>query len=242
METPECKYCNDEGYIHTCMNCHKPAIYDYEIGVAVCDYCFLSGEKHNVLSEKCTHCNIADQEIKVPKVGEKVQCPTEEQLNGIINWSYLIKIPNEDSYDIISPIKVDNNILEYYSYVENMKLQVDLSEIPEIEIKNRSLTSVKWSTNLKGLITYLKEERNKDLTKGKQFVRLVFFTGCSWDRTKFNQSDTVTKRNIKDAHFVNGLTLKIDTLTKGDISDSLYSDSKKNIIYLIESISKFEIL
>lgn len=224
------------------MNCHKPAIYDYEIGIAVCDYCFMMNERHNVFTEKCSHCNVADQEIVVPRIGEIIQNPTEKQINRIINWLHLIKISSESSYDIIKPIKVDNDVLEYYSYVENEILRVDLNKIPEIEVERRSVTTVKWSTDLKGLKNYLKEGRNMDLVKGKEYVRLVFFTGCSWDKNRFNPEDVTTKRNVRNSHFVNGLTLNIDSLLRCTRNDSLFIDQRKNSVYLIESITKFEIL
>ena len=162
-ETPTCKYCNDEGYIYTCMNCYKPAIYDYELGIAVCDDCFRLGDEQNIFTEKCSHCNIADIEIKVPKVGEMIKFPTKDQIENIIGWEYLIKIPYERSYDIARPIKIINSTLKYYSYVENKILQVEIKNITEIEIKSRTISNVRWSTNLKGLVNYLKEERNKDL-------------------------------------------------------------------------------
>jgi len=241
-DTPECEYCNDEGYIHTCMNCYKPAIYDYEFGIAVCDDCFLLGEKQNVFSEKCSHCNVADIEVEIPKIGERIQYPTAEQINNIINWMFLIKIPFDSSYDIIRPIKIENSTLEYYSYVENKIKHIEFNKIPEIEIVSRTISSVRWSTNLKGLINYVKEERNKDIMNNKQYIRLDVFTGCSWDKNKFNYNDIATKRNIKDSHFANGLTLKVNMLLKNQYNDSFYFDPIKNILYLIESITKFEIL
>lgn len=68
-----CKYCNDEGYIYTCFNCHKPAIYDYEYGIVVCDTCFMLGEKQNTHSEKCIHCNNDNLDLNKPKLSNDLK-------------------------------------------------------------------------------------------------------------------------------------------------------------------------
>lgn len=250
--TPHCKYCSDEGYIHTCMNCYKPAIYDYEFGFAICDYCFLLGEKQNIFSEKCRYCKIEDTEIEIPKVGDKLAFPSFEQMNKVVSWMYLIKIPFDKSYDVVKPICVENSTLEYFSYVENKIQHIQFERISEMEIVGRTLSSVSWSTNLIGLVKYIKEKRGIELMINKQFIRLVFFSGGSWDVNNFTQNDILEKRNTKENYFSDGLTLSIEILLKNNgserfpyikkFNDSLYFDPKKSTLYLIESINKFEIL
>jgi DNA polymerase III epsilon subunit-like protein len=68
-----CKFCNDESYIYSCLNCHKPAIYDYEYGFVVCDTCFMLGDEQNTHSERCTHCNIDNINLNKPKIGNDLK-------------------------------------------------------------------------------------------------------------------------------------------------------------------------
>ena len=247
---PNCKHCNDEGYIYTCLNCFKPAIYDSEFGVIVCEDCFILGDQQNTISEKCTHCNIADIVFDIPKVGDQFHKPTIEQLEKIINWKKYIKIQTNHSYYLIKPILIENNTLKFYSYVQNVVKQLEISSLMEIEVEDSTLSSVRWQTDLKGVVSYLNEERNRDLIKNKNFIRLVFFDGCSWDLFKVNHDNILARTNLKASHFPNGLTLSIKTLLEKsnhelsnkieNFNDLFYYDKNINILYKIGAIKKFE--
>ena len=246
-----CKYCNDEGYIYTCLNCFKPAIYDSEFGFIVCDACFLLGDKQNTISEKCTHCNIADIVIDIPKVGDVHEFPDAEKINQIINWRFNLKIMNGDTYDLITPIKIENNKLKYFSNVENIIKFSLISNLMKVIVALRTPTTVSWTTTLNGLIQYLKEDRNSELIQNCNFVKLLSSNGCSWDLKNLNPNDIINKTNIKESHFVNGVTFNINDLLKEShlgfkelrISnpDVYYINKSNNLLYLIESIRKFEL-
>jgi len=248
----ECKFCNDEGYIYTCLNCHKPAIYDSEFGIVVCDTCFILGEEQNTHSEKCTHCDIADRVFDIPKVGDVIELPSEENINQLINWLYLIKIPHGDSYEILRPIEVNSGILKYFSYVENNIKNISLILLKNAIVENRSLSTISWTTTLKGLKGYLKEQRNKDLVNNSVYVRLLYSSGCSWDMGIANQNDVINKLNIKESYFSNGVTFKIEDLLNDNLffktslvklsnEDNYFFNKLNNHLYLIESITKFEL-
>jgi hypothetical protein len=248
---PECKYCNDEGYIYTCLNCFKPAINDWEYGVVVCDDCFILGEEQNTISEKCTHCNIADVVVEIPKVGDVYEYPDVEKLNKIINWLYNIKIEFGSSYDLIRPIEVENNKLKYFSNVENIIKVILLSNLKKITVDHRRPSTISWTTSLNGLRLYLKEERNQEMIHNCSYVRLLYPSGCSWDLENINQTDVTNKTHIKESHFVNGVTFNIKDLLNDNFSgfpnlrlsnpECYYRNKEKNILYLIESIKKFEL-
>lgn len=248
---PECKHCKDEGYIYTCLNCYKPATYDSEFGVIVCDDCFLLGEKQNTTSEKCTHCDIADRVIETPQVGDVYNYPDEQKMNWIINWRYNLKIPFGDSYDLIKPIEVNNFKLKYFSNVENIIKYVSLEDLKSVTVYYRSPSLIRWSTTLSGLKGYFKEERNRELIQNSIYVRLPFPEGCSWDLSIANQGDVLNKTNLKESHFVNGVTFKIKDLlnekylgflnSKIPDEDNYFRNKENNHLYLIKSISKFEI-
>jgi hypothetical protein len=247
-----CKFCNDEGYIYTCFNCHKPAIYDSEFGIVVCDTCFILGEEQDTHSEKCTHCDIADRVFDILKVGDVIDLPSEEKINQVINWLYLLKITHGDSYEILKPIEVDSGVLKYFSYVENEIKNISLSLLQNAIVVNRRLSIISWTTTLKGLKGYLKEERNKDLVNNSVYVRLLYSPGCSWDMGIANLNDVINKINIKESYFSNGLTFKIEDLLNNNLAfkntqikiineDNYFFNKENNHIYFIESIKKFEI-
>jgi hypothetical protein len=247
-----CKFCNDEGYIYTCLNCHKPAICDSEIGIIVCDTCFILGDKQNTYSEKCTNCNIADKVFDIPRVGDIIDLPSEDKINQLINWEYPLRIPFGNSYDVIRPIEVNDGILKYYSYVENSFNHISLDLLRNMIIVNRIPTTIRWTTNLKGLKVYLKEERNKDFVNKNDYVKL-YPSGCSWDMGIANQNDIINKLNITKSNLHNGVTFKIadllndnsifkNSIVKLDNTDNYFFNEKENYIYLIESITKFEFL
>ena len=247
---PNCKYCNDTGYIYTCHNCFKPAIYDSEFGVIVCDDCFVLGDKQNTISEKCTNCNIADVVFDIPKVGDKFLKPTIEQLQKIINWKKYIKIPLDNSYDLINPILIEYNILKFYSYVQNILKEIEISSLTEIEVLDSTISSVRWQSDLKGVVNYLNEDQNRNIIRNKKYIRLVSFDGCSWDLYKVTYDNIIARNNLKESHFPNGLTLSIKTLLEKsnhelsskieNFNDLFYHDKNINVLYKIGTIKKFE--
>lgn len=248
---PECKFCNDEGYIYTCLNCFKPAINDWEYGAIICDDCFILGEEQNTTSEKCTHCNIADVVIEVPKIGDVYEYPSEEIINRIINWLYNFKIDLGNSYDLIRPIEIENNKLKYFSNVENTIKFILLSNLKKATVYHRRPSTISWTTTLNGLRSYLKEERNQEIIQNCTFVRLLYPTGCSWDLGNVTQADITNKTNLKESHFVNGVTFNISDLVSNILIDLpnlkitkqefYFRKKENNVLYLIESIKKFEL-
>ena len=248
---PECKYCNDEGHTYTCLNCYNPATYDSEFGVIVCDDCFLLDKEQNTISEKCTHCDIADRVIETPNIGDIFNYPNEQKINWIIGWLYNLKIPHGQSYDIIQPIAVNNFELKYFSNVENTIKYISLDNLKSVIVNHRNPTLIRWSTTLNGLKGYLKEERNKELMQDSIYVRLPFAEGCSWDLSTVNQDDVINKNNLKENHYVNGVTFNIKDLLNDKFlgfpnlrisnPECYHRNKENNILYLIESIKKFEL-
>ena len=218
----------------------------------VCDTCYILGEEQNTHSEKCTHCNIADKMFNVPKVGDVIEFPSEEKINQLINWLYLLKIPYKDSYEIIIPIEVVSGNLKYFSFVDNNTKNVSLILLNNVLVGNRRLSKVSWTTTLKGLKVYLNEERNKDLVANCYYVRLLYSSGCSWDMSIATQNDVINKLNIKESYFSNGVTFKISDLLKDNLFfnnrkvklsnyDNYFFNKINNHLYFIESINKFEL-
>jgi hypothetical protein len=247
-----CKFCNDEGYIYTCLNCHKPAICDSEIGVVVCDTCFILGDKQNTYSEKCTNCNIADKVFDIPRVGDIIDLPSEDKINQLINWEYPLRFSIGTSYDIIRPIEVNEGILKYHSYVESLNKNISINLLRNLIIVNRRPTTISWTTNLKGLKAYLNEEMNKDLVNKNLYVKLLLPTGCSWNLDIANQNDIINKSNVNKNHLLNGVVIKIadllnenlffkNRLLKIDNTENYFFNESENNMYLIESIKKFEL-
>lgn len=247
-----CKFCNNEGYIYSCLNCHKPAIFDSEFGIVVCDTCFILGDKQNTYSEKCTNCNIPDRVIDLPRVGDLIDLPSEDKINQLINWEYPLRFPVGTSYDIIRLIEVNDGILKYHSYVESSNKNISINLLRNLIIVNRRPTTISWTTTLKGLVVYLNEERNKDVLKNNSYVKLLSPSGCSWDMGLATQNDVINKLNINKSHLINGVVFKITDLLnenlifknrilKLDNMDNYFFNKMENQLYLIESIRKFEI-
>lgn len=242
----ECNYCEDYGYIYTCLNCIEPAIYDSDYGIAICDTCFLLGEEQNIDSEKCSHCDIANREFEVLKIGELIEFPTEKKINQVINWAYLLKIYHQDSYELIRPIELISSKLNCFSYIENTTKDIDLNILKNSTVEDRNPYLISWSTSLKGLIDYLKEERNKNLLNKFSYVRLLFVKGFSWDMHNASQNDVFNRINFKDNLFSNGVTFKISyllnsTTLKINSLENYFFDKENNLLYYIESIRKFEV-
>lgn len=242
MSEYSCKTCFDNGYIYTCLNCGDKAIYDSEVGGAVCDTCAILGDKQKIYAEKCNHCNIADIEPTFPKAGQKLQTLTSEQLRTIIIWEYNLKIPINQSYDIILPKELKNNKLRFFSYVKNEIQFIELDKIFNVEIVARQFTSIRLDSDLKGLKYFISEERNRYMFKDKEFIRLDIFEGYSWEKNKFDMNDFIKKANDDETNFLVGLTIKLNMVQKKYIFDSLYYDDVYNKIYFIKAIKKFEII
>lgn len=245
------------------MNCYEAAVYDFEIGAAICDTCFILGNKQNVYSEACNYCNNSEEDIIYPKLGQKIHYPTDEEFKKIFNRLYNYKITIKESYDVIIPINLDNGRLEYYSNVENKIQFIELNTIDEIEVIGDVLPSFdSYDSNLKELKDRIKEHiriydkfEYKELFytvnfKEKEYIRLVGnFEGWSWDKSEFNKNDILKKNKAEKINFRDGLTLSLNTLLydkiedffDGENHDSFYIDNEKNKIYLIEKISRIKV-
>lgn len=246
-----CNICNDEGYIYTCLNCYKPASYDSEFGVIVCNDCFLLGEKQNNISEKCSHCDIASQSYKIPNVGDTLSQPYDDSVKNVINSSFNLKIHFKDSYDVINPIDVDAGNLKYFSNVENRINHIAVSDLLTVTVYQRILSEIRWTTTLKGLSGYLKESRNRELLQKYFYVRLPLASGFSWNFPGVTEEDIINKRHLRDSHFVNGVTFKINDLLNDqnfrfDANKVLNSEfyflcKERSQLYFIQTIQKFEL-